>query len=233
LHLIKGSKLDIKEVKLAEVTKQYLEYMKQLDDLPLEEQGEFIEIAASLLEIKSKAMLPRPEIVKESEEDLEDNLKKRIEEFKVYKEASEKLKEIEAAGRFYKEPTFDKNNEKVVLNNFSYDKLIEAFTKLLTRVNTEEVVAPIKQIAKDVFTVTEKIASIRERLQFADKVNFFDLFSAVGQISKNEIITTFMALLELLKRAQIKVVQETKYADIAIEKNEMFGAEVILEDEVK
>ena len=219
LYLIRGSKLDIREVKLAEITEQYLRYIEGIADLKIEKASEFLEVAATLIEIKSKSLLPRPEVIlNTNEEDCEEMLLRRLEEYRLFKEASEELKKQENVDRFYKEPEKCANDYRIVLKDFSFDKLIDAFAKMLhkTEIKTE-VILP-REIRKDRFTLTEKVASIVDTLQSRKKIMFFSLFD--DEFSRSEIITTFMAVLELLKREQIYVKQEEHYGDIEILKNE-------------
>jgi len=100
LHLIRDKKLDIKEVRLSEITGQYLEFMSELSELELEKQSEFIDMAATLIEIKSKSLLPKPEVIEEDEEDAEAELIRKLEEYKLLKEASIELKKHENVERF-------------------------------------------------------------------------------------------------------------------------------------
>ena len=103
LHLIKTTKIDIFEVSLSSITEQYLEYMKQIDDLDMEKASEFIDMSATLLEIKSRHLLPTDPI-ETDEEDPEVRLKRQIEEYRIFKEQSEKLSKIEDICKFYKTP---------------------------------------------------------------------------------------------------------------------------------
>ena len=91
LHLIKEAKLDIATVKLSAITEQYLEYMEQIPELDMEKASEFIEVAATLIEIKSKKLLPKPEEILPEEEDPEAKLLRQLQEYKIFKEASEEL----------------------------------------------------------------------------------------------------------------------------------------------
>jgi segregation and condensation protein A len=216
LHLIRESKMDIKTVPLASVTAQYLEYLEQLDKLDLDLAAEFIDVAATLIEIKSRGILPKP-VVAEDPEDIENKLRAQLEEYKILKEASERLKEIENVDRFYKDPVELKPEYKYVLDNLSLDILAEAFSRIMHRIkqNAAEIVQ--RQVKLDRFTVKDKINDIRERVKFArpgHPVMFFDLFDA--DFTKSEMINTFLALLELLKTGEIRASQESLFSDISI-----------------
>lgn len=220
LHLIKQSKMEIENVELAKITEQYLEIMNNLPELDLEVASEFIEVAATLIEIKSKALLPK--LIEEDEVDEEDPealLLQRLQEYKLFKETSEKLKLSENVSRFYKEPEEEANKFRIVIKDMSLDLLLNAFANVLTRVTKVENENEPKQIEKEKFTVTQKIASIKDALVIKEKIMFSELFSQ--SISRDEIITTFMALLELLKLQEIKCVQTDAFNDIEIVKPQL------------
>ncbi|MBR2468232.1 MAG: segregation/condensation protein A [Clostridia bacterium] len=215
LHLIKQSKMEIENVELSKITEQYLAIMDNIPELDLEKASEFIEVAATLIEIKSKALLPKLIDSEEiDEEDPEALLLQRLQEYKLFKETSEKLKLAENVNRFYKAPEEEASKFRIVLKDMSMDILLNAFTKLLTRANKIETENEPKQIAKEKFTVTQKIASIKDALIIKPRIMFSELF--MQSISRDEIITTFMALLELLKLQEIKVFQTDSFEDIEI-----------------
>ena len=214
LHLIRDTKLDIKTVKLAEVTAQFLEFLSQLDSLNMELASEFIEVGATLIEIKARGILPRPADAEEDEEDIEMRLRSQLEEYKLLKEASEQLKTLENVDRFYKEPVEFKPEYVYKLDNLSMDALAQAFARIMHRMQAGAVKIVEKQIRMDRFTVKDKIKDIRLRVKRSDEVMFFDLFEP--DFTKSEMINTFLALLELLKNQEIKAIQDSKFADIKI-----------------
>ena len=220
IHLIKKNKMEIEEIEISKITEQYLALMSNLEELDLEKASDFIEMAAYLIELKSKIILPRL-LESENEEDEEDPtwlLTQRLKEYQLFKETSEKLKVIEDVNKFYKEPEEDANKFRIVLKDMSLDLLLNAFTGLLTRATKSEKENEPKQIAKEKFTVTQKIASIKDALLLQPKIMFSELFEQ--SISREEIITTFMALLELLKLQEIKCKQAGAFCDIEITKAE-------------
>lgn len=220
IHLIKKNKMEIEEIEISKITEQYLALMSNLEELDLEKASDFIEMAAYLIELKSKIILPRL-LESENEEDEEDPtwlLTQRLKEYELFKETSEKLKVIEDVNKFYKEPEEDANKFRIVLKDMSLDLLLNAFTGLLTRATKSEKENEPKQIAKEKFTVTQKIASIKDALLLKPKIMFSELFEQ--SISREEIITTFMALLELLKLQEIKCKQAGAFCDIEITKAE-------------
>ena len=223
LHLIREQKLDIKTVKLAQVTSQYLEFLNDLENLDLDLASEFIEVGATLIEIKGRNILPKEQDILENPEDAEQRLLAQIEEYKLLKEASEKLKPLENVDRYYKEPVALKTTYKYVLDNLSIDGLIEAFQKVLFKV--ERSAAPVRetQIRLDRFTVADKIKEVRVLLNYCDSVRFFELFD--DDFSRGEVINTFLALLELLKHQEVKVTQEDTFGDIVLMKGESYVAD--------
>ena len=219
LHLIKDAKLDIQTIKLSEITGQYLEYINSMDLLNLENASDFLEVAATLIEIKSKKVLPREEEEIVDEEDPETLLKRRLEEYKLFKDASEALKEIENVNKMYKEPSKQAGEYRIILKQMNIQNLIKAFSTLLIKTQESSIEHNEKTIERDRFTVEEKIFEIKSLLINCDKVSFNAL---VGEdFTRGEIITLFLALLELLKRQVITVEQLETYGDIEIVKNEL------------
>lgn len=225
LHLIKEAKIEIKDVFVSQVTEQFLAYMDGVEGLDVDKASDYLNMAATLLEIKSKSILPR-------EEDLEDlideqeMLIQKLEEYKLFKEVSEKLKEQQNVSRFYKEPDKSVGDVKIVYNDFNLDGLIAAFSKLLMRVdNKKRSDNVLKEIPKEVFTVKEKVDTIRNILLERKQVSFFETFDKI--YTKNELITTFQAMLELLKLQYIKVEQNEIFDDITLilrdDRNEELG----------
>jgi len=213
LHLIRENKLDIKTVRLAEVTGQYLEYMSQLDKLDLNQAAEFIDVAATLIEIKSRGILPKP-IVEQDPEDEESKLLRQLEEYKLLKEASEKLKDIENVDRFYKEAADFRPEYKYDLQNLSLDMLTAAFSRIMHRIKQNATAIVDRKVRLDRFTVKDKIRDIRTRLTKGGTMMFFELFES--DFTKGEMINTFLALLELLKTGEIRARQENAFSDIQI-----------------
>ena len=218
LHLIKEAKIEIKDVFVSQVTEQFLQYINGLERLDVDKASEYLNMAATLLEIKSKSILPRVEDFTDDIEDEEHALIRALEEYKLLKEASVKLKEQENVDRFYKEPDKNVGNVKVVYNDFNLDGLINAFSKLLMRIDD-------KKRQENVFTVKDKVYSIRSALLDKKEMSFFELFSSI--YSKSELITTFQAMLELLKLQYLTAEQNGVFDDITLklreDRNEELG----------
>ena len=218
LHLIKKSKMEIEDVELSKITEQYLEIINNLSEVDMDSASEFIELAATLIEIKSKSLLPKLEEDTPDEEDPEYLLKIRLQEYKMLKETTELLKPMENINRFYKNPEPDANKFRYVVKDMNMDMLLDAFTRIMLRVQKSDEKKEEKEIKKEKFTIVQKIASIKDSLIIRKRINFSELFSA--SICREEIITTFMALLELLKLQEIRVKQTENFADIEISKYE-------------
>ena len=219
LHLIRVAKVDIRDIFVSKITEQYMQYMDDIDNIDVEKASEFISMAATLLEIKSKKLLPKPAEVVVDEEDPEQRLIRQIEEYKLFKEASEKLKAIEDVDRLYKQPDDSVGEYRYELpDKLSLSLLTEAFYKLLQRQTIKAQEITERKIIKDRFTVAQKIAQIKDDLISRKHFKFSELFES--DYSKSEIINTFLAVLELLKGQLITATQTSVYGDIEIFKKE-------------
>ncbi len=226
LHLIKEAKIEIKYVFVSQVTEQFLAYIDGLSVLNVDKASEYLNMAATLLEIKSKSVLPVEEDPLGELEDPEAALIRQLEEYKLFKEASAKLKGQENVDRFYKNPDKSVGAVKIVYNDFNLDGLISAFSKLLMRVDDKKRQEnTLKEIPKEIFTVKDKINHIREVILDKEEVSFFELFSSY--CTRTELVTTFQALLELLKLQYVSVEQNGVFDDITIklreDRNEELG----------
>ena len=224
LHLINTAKINIEDVFVSQVTEQflsYIEYMKTQPSRDVDKESEYLQIAAQIIYIKSKSMLP-PVDMPEEDADLIaeqqafiEQLKQR--EYELIKEETPKLKELETVGYYYKEMDREFSKVKVVYKDFTVSALLEAFAKLMLK---NESLAHekenIREIPKDSFTVEEKVNFIRDTLVSRGTIKFEELFS---NYSKNEIITTFQAMLEMLKHQYIMVEQTLTFGEIDIKLN--------------
>jgi len=221
LHLIKDAKLDIATVRLADITEQYLEYMQDIKNVDMDKASEFITVAATLIEIKSKSVLPVEQEEEPDEESDEALLLRRLKEYELFKEAGKSMKEIEDINKLYRMPGKETEKVKVVMKDMVLDKLLDAFAKLMMREELKKVAvndAP-KKIVKDRFTVAEKIISIRNFAKDKKRFEFEELFDE--EMTKSELINTFLALLELLKLQTVKVIQSGIFGQIVITANEV------------
>lgn len=219
LHLIKDAKLDILTVKLADITEQYLEYMQDIDSIDVEKASEFIIIAATLIEIKSKHLLPVETVEEDEEVDSEALLLQRLKEYELFKQTGARLKEIEDINKLYRKPGKETEKVKIIIKDMVLDKLLDAFANLLAKQEArgKEKEEP-KKIIKDRFTVAEKIVSIKGYAREHKRFPFEELFD--DKMTKSEMINVFLALLELLKLQSVRVEQMGVFKQINVISNE-------------
>ena len=218
LHLVKDAKIEIKDIFVSEVTNQFLLYMSQISAVDVSKASEYMAMAATLIEIKSRSLLPVFDTTDASLDNPEDILIRQLEEYKIFKEASEKLREFEDVNRLYKAADQSVGNVRLIAKDMSLDGLLDAFANMLHRIDIKESDKQPKEIKRDQYSVTEKIDYIQDRLSSEESVSFFSLFDA-DSVSRNEIVVTFSALLELLKIQYIRVAQGEFFNDIVIKLN--------------
>ena len=222
LHLINIAQINIEDVFVSKVTEQFLDYIEFMKSQPhrdVDKASEYLAIAAQIIYIKSKSMLPVVEVAGEEWGDEDEDKRALIEqlkqrEYELIKEETPKLKELETVGYMYKEPDKSLNTVRIVYKDFTVSALLEAFAKMMLKnesLHREK--DNIKEIPKDVYTVEEKVTFIRDTLVEKKEVLFEDLFKT---FSKNEVVTTFQALLEMLKHQFINVRQEFTFGPITI-----------------
>lgn len=227
-------KYDIRTFPMMPVIEQYMLHLEQVQQLDMEEAAEYIKIAAMMLEIKARACLPVIEEEDYEEEDFVDpeaELRRMIMMYALCKEQAEILKEMETTNKFYRKPMFTNADAIIVVNDFSFDKLIEAYGKILLNTIESEKKQATKKIQKDRFTVADKIEYISKYVIKHKSVVFNKLFEE--DITRSEVITTFQALLELMKKQIVKAVQENFEQDIYITLNEEVDAEKVDLQELK
>jgi len=221
LYLIKEAKVEIEDVNLSEITEHYISYMKDIPSLDMEKAADFIEIASTLLEIKSRRIIPQ-----EQNGDMDLDLQERtliwkIKEYKLFKEASEKLKAVEDVNKLYKTPDEKVNDFRVILKQMNLESLVNAFSNLLSRVSLAESKEEEKFIEKERFTVEDKLFEIRTLMMSNPEMKFSEMVE--GDFSRGEIITLFMAFLELLKLQEIWFEQTEQFGEITIRRGEKFN----------
>lgn len=219
LELISQRNIEIKDVKLAEITDQFVHYVENTEELDMEEATAFLDMASRLLLIKSKSLIPvEQELEEEEEMDDETRLKIQLQEYQLFKEAGGTLQQQENVDRFYKQPDKNVGDARIVFNQFNLEKLLDAFAFILMRTKDRENPQE-KKISRDRWTVQDKMQFLSNILKDTEEINFFSLFDET--YSKMEIITVFMAILEMLKFQKIEVVQAERYADIKIKRKEV------------
>ncbi|HWQ31233.1 MAG TPA: segregation/condensation protein A [Negativicutes bacterium] len=221
LHLIDKAEVDICDIPIAEITDQYLQYISVMELHDLEVSSEFIVMAATLLEIKSKMLLPKPKKEESGEAaiDPREELIQKLIEYKKYKEASLELKDKLGIYEkvFYKapEPIEDYISDVADITNISLDMLYISFKNILLK-NESKKRNNFKEIYREVVTVDDKIRLINKLLASKPSFYFDDLF--INYCNKYEIIVTFLAILELLKRRSLHIEQERNFDKILIKR---------------
>ena len=202
---------------VSDITQQYLDIIGPIEDWTEEEieyAGEFITMAAELIEIKSKLLIPT-ENVDETPDDLpERDLYRRLEELKMFKMQAEKLQGLETINRFFREPVFSEDDYRLAIKDFDLDKLIDAYAKMTYRAVQQELRLEPKTIQKERFSIDNRMHHICEVLIEQKKTSYFSLIEK--DFNKIDAINTFLATLELMKKQQISAHQEEKFKDIEI-----------------
>jgi len=228
LQLIEHSELDITAVALAQVTDQYLAYIHQMQ-VPAEEISAFVVVAAKLLQIKSEALLPRPPVREAGEEDLGEALARQLQIYKRFKELANWLDERERRQlrTYLRVAPPLKVEGRLDLSDISLADLMAAAEDIFAEEAEKQALGTV--IAAPRITIREKIGLIAERLGLNPNIPFTSL---LGQSpSRLEVVVTFLALLELVKRYRVAVRQAELFSDIEIEKMEDWGKDEELEIE--
>lgn len=222
LHLIDKNKMNICDVKLSEITDQYIEYIKKMEEMNLEITSEFLVMASTLIYIKSKSILPKN--VEEEEEISEEELLHRIIEYKKYKEITKNLRQMyeESDVRYYKAPENIKlPKQELKENQYNEENIVSVYKQLLER-NTQKINENAKNIEKiaitDTYTVASKVKEMLKELIKKPKFVFNALFS-LNKCEKEEVITAFSGLLELSRRNKVVTSQEEIFGDISVQKH--------------
>jgi len=220
LHLIEKAEMDIRDIFVSEITAEYLSYMREVDTLDMDTASEFLTMAATLLQIKSKSLLPKPPKDPEAEGeslDPEELLIRQLREYKAFKEAGEQLRQLreESKGSFSKLPEeFILPPPEIVLSEKSLDALYEAFLDVLGRKKEAPVESKDHEIVRDAVTVRSQLRHIRSTLLSRKRILFTELLEE--RATKLHVIVTFMALLDMLTRHEIELEQEAAYGPIVI-----------------
>ena len=221
LHLIKEEELNIYDIPIARITEQYLEYLNLMELLDLEVAGEFLVVAATLMQIKSKMLLPPdPQSQEAPEPDPRAELVRRLLEYKTYKEAAGQLRGFEAErSRVFVRPAAEwtgangDGDASAMLGEVSLFDLISALAKVIGNLPKEV----FHQVIKDEFTVAEKIHEILHLLVERPVLRFSHFFKKAR--NKIEAITTFLAILELVRLKEILIQQPDRFGEIEIARN--------------
>lgn len=222
LHLIKESSIEITEIKVDEITKQYLDYIEAMEEMNLDVASEYLIMAAELIEMKSSTLLPNKKQEEDTyEEDPREQLIARLLEYKRYKEMTGVFNELEEIRKeiHTKEPEdlrdYRDTSEVQLEEDLTLDVLLEAFKKFLERKNAEK---PLHtKITKKEYSVSKRNNEIRSLLKRKKKVKFEELFDIY---SKDYIVVTFLSILDLTRKQEVEIVQENNFSPIVLSAKE-------------
>jgi len=224
LHLINENKVNIYDIPIALITRQYLEFIEMMKELNLDIAGEFLLMAATLIHIKSRMLLPVEEVAGEEPEDPRFELVQRLIEYQAFKEASLALREREGewSNIFHRKGRYGKQREglfeggeplegegELDLFDLSLFDLLGAFKNLLDKASPE-----VANITRETLTVKDRISFIVEMIEKQDAIQFEELFQGKG--SRTYLVVTFVALLEVLRLGLARAYQERDFGTIWI-----------------
>ena len=216
LYLIKQDEIDIYDISLERITRQYLEYLRAFKELDIELAGEFIVMAANLIYLKSRSLLPidqQPPEEDAEEDDPRWDLIRQLIEYKKFKEAAAELhlREMEQERIFAREGSASSLQGPLRLEEVGIFQLINAFQTVIKRIEARQ---DVQEIFAERFSVSEKIDIILQRVANNAQLRFSDLFGAA--VSRVEVVVTFLALLELIRLKQVRAVQKNMFEEIEI-----------------
>lgn len=217
LYLVKRDELDIYDISIERITHQYLEYLQAFKELNIDVAGEFVVMAANLIYMKSRSLLPADQQPPDEEADDDDprwDLIRQLVEYKKFKDAAEHLQSRQLENEKLFTRAFsdaDIISMPVRLGEVGIFQLINAFQNVLKRVDARE---DLREIFNEHFTVSDKIDVILARLASGKGVRFSELFAQMA--SRVEIVVTFLALLELIRLRQIRAIQNQPFAEIEL-----------------
>ena len=219
LYLVRKEELDLYDVFIEKITRQYLDYLDTFRFLDLDIAGEFVVMAANLIYIKSRNLLPKDQQTPEEESEEEDprwTLVRQLIEYKKFKDAALELQKLELAqeGLIMRAPVVSETNsvENLLKSEVGIFDLIRAFQIVLEK--QERKLQDFPEILEENFTVSEKIEHIVRLIRPGRAIGFSDLFESAAD--RTEIVVTFLALLELIRLKQVRVRQESLFAEMEI-----------------
>ena len=235
LTLIEKNKIDIYDIPIAQLTSDYLAEIEKMENDDMEQMSEFIVMAAELIDIKSKMLLPREKDENDEEIDPREELEKRLAEYRKFKMISEKLFEMQSEcgqsvfkgedGEIMKEAKKEEPTEiGVILEGIDMDILYRIFEDVLKRkeTRTDKIRSGFKSVTKAVYNIDDMISYLKDLLTLSGKISFRGIFRKTS--TKAEIVVTFLAMLELIKEKDIRAVQSENFSDITIYRQEAENA---------
>ncbi len=219
-HLIDKNKMDICDVKISDISDQYINYLNEMQELNLEIASEFVVMASTLLYLKSKTLLPN--VVEDEKELTEEELLRRIIEYKKYKEITKQLKECmeQNSTRVFKNAEIIELPKQTLEENYTMQQIFETYKSLVEK-NSQKINQNAKNIEKiaitDTYTVESKLKVMFKELIHKKKFIFNKLFS-LKKCNNQEVVTAFTGLLELSRRNKVTTSQQKLFGDITVEK---------------
>ena len=212
LHLIKEANISIWDIKICDITVQYLDYINHMKKLDLNIASEYLVMASELMEMKSRSLLPKKEEEMEEEEDTRELLIQRLINYSRYKEVTAAFKDLEEERRqiHTKEPSvFFQNKEDSLDDNIDLSDLLLAFQQLLDRKEKEK---PLQtKVTSKEYSVQERNIQIKQILQSKKKISFYDLFDFYN---KDYVVVTFLSILDLAKKKELVMKQDQNFGEI-------------------
>ncbi len=224
LHLINDEKIDIYDIPINSITEKFLVYIEDMESLNLEVASDFLVMASTLIEIKSKMLLPKPKLdVDEEEIDPRSELVTRLIEYKKYKEVSVKLKELETVQSkvYYKPKEEIEIVEDIVLEDMEMEVLLRSISNIIKNRTKEEKHSIVDHIQREEYTVEGCMHTLRKDIEKKEELNFTSLLSL--NTTREEIITYFLALLELVKIKLVTVKEDENLSDLIIKRRDDDG----------
>ena len=224
-HLIDKNKMDIYDINISEITDQYIEYINQMEKMNLDVTSEFLVMSSTLLYLKSKHLLPKQQ--DDEEEITEEELIRRIIEYKKYKEITKKLKEnfLSYSKRFFKMPEEIELPKQKIETEYNSQMIPDIYKNILQK-NTDKINENASNIEKiaitETYTVGDKVKEMYRALIKYKKFTFNKLFS-IKKRSRTEVVTAFSGLLEMSRRNKVTTEQNELFGDIEVEKSKKIG----------
>lgn len=226
LHLIEKNKIDIYDIPIVEITRQYMEYIREMEREDLNVMSEFLLMAATLLDVKSRMLLPKEVNEEGEEEDPRQELVEQLLQYKLYKYMSYELRDrqVDSEKLFFREPNVPPEVEQYtepvdldeMLAGLNLTKLNQVFQEVMRRreAKTDQVRSRFGTIEKEEVTLNDKMSYVEEYAMLNGSFSFRELL--VRQRSRMQLIVTFLAVLELMKVGKLRIAQEYTFADIRI-----------------
>lgn len=221
LHLVKQSKMDIYKVNISDIIEQYLSFINNIDKFDIDQSSEYLVMASELVHLKSRMLVSKYELEDEEETEFqitsEEDLRDRLIEYEKYKNMTETFKLLEEnRGDYFTKVPENLNEyreeEKLVNSDITVEDLVNAFLDMQKRINFKKPV--ITKVARKEFSVKERIGEIRNLLKIKNKIEFSELFDI---ITKENLVVTFLSILDMSKNKEITLKQDKIFSTIIIE----------------